>query len=95
MHALRSNVLLLPSYRYKEHCTHAYFLFLRECSKDLKISMTEEERIFSSNLRSYLGKKFLRGDVLSTDTARMLPKVSLSFFSSSACCKAKEMFLPN
>lgn len=47
MHALRSNVLLLPSYRYKEHCTHAFFfLFLRECSKDLKISMTEEERIF-------------------------------------------------
>lgn len=84
-----------PATGTKSIALHAYFLFLRECSKDLKISMTEEERIFSSNLRSYLGKKFLHRDVLSTDTARMLPKVSLSFFSSSACCKAKEMFLPN
>ena len=89
---LRNNVLLLPSYWCKEHCTPClFFISLRALN-----SMTEEERIFSSNLGNYLGKRFLHGDVLSTDTAKTLPKVSLPrFFFSSACCKAKEMFLSN
>lgn len=91
VHVLRSNTLFLPSYCCTEHYTPC-FLFLGECSKNLKIIMTEEKKTFSSSLESHLGKGCLHGYRLNTDAARMLQRSSSHFFPLVLAARLKRCF---
>lgn len=70
------------------HSTLIFYLF-ESAQRTLKSVRQEEERIFSSSLGNYLGKRFLHADVLSTGTARILPKVSVSCFFLSLVLAAR------